>query len=268
MAIITISRGSYSRGKEVADKVAEKLGYQCISRDVLLEASNEFNVPEVKLVRAIHDAPSILDRVGYKKDRYIAFVRAAILQHFRKDNVVYCGLAGHFFAKDITHVLKVRIIADLDARVKSEVRRESIPRKEALRIIKEDDEERRKWSKHLYRIDTWDPSLYDIVIHIKKMTTEDAVDVICNTVALDTFRTTPESQQAMEDLCIAAEVKAALMDMKPDVDVVASNGIVQVHTAALLTEGEELTKDIEAIAKSVEGVKEVKVGVKPKDLVD
>lgn len=35
MAIITISRGSYSKGKEVAEKVAEKLGYECISRDVL-----------------------------------------------------------------------------------------------------------------------------------------------------------------------------------------------------------------------------------------
>ncbi|NIM21548.1 MAG: cytidylate kinase-like family protein, partial [Candidatus Latescibacteria bacterium] len=58
MSIVTISRGSYSRGKEVAEKVAEKLGYECISRDVIIEACDEFNVPEVKLVRAIHDAPS------------------------------------------------------------------------------------------------------------------------------------------------------------------------------------------------------------------
>ena len=268
MAIITISRGSYSRGKEVAEKVAERLGYECISRDVILEASKEFNVPEIKLVRAIHNAPSILDRIGYKKESYVAFIRSAILQHFRKDNVVYCGLAGHFFVKDIPHVLKVRVIADLGERVKSEVEREGISRNEALRIIKHDDEERRKWSKHLYGIDTWDPSLYDVVIHIGKMTTDDAADVICNTVALDTFKTTPESQQSMEDLCIAAEVKAALVDMQPDVDVVASKGIVQVHTAALLAEGESPAGDIEAIAGSIKGVKEVRVGVKPKDLVD
>jgi hypothetical protein len=29
MAIITISRGSYFRGKEVAEKLARKLGYAC-----------------------------------------------------------------------------------------------------------------------------------------------------------------------------------------------------------------------------------------------
>ena len=266
MSVITISRGSYSKGKEVAEKVSERLGYECIYRDVLLEASERFNIPEMKLVRAIHDAPSILDRIGYKKESYITFIRSAILQHFRKDNVVYSGLAGHFFVKDIRHVLKVRIIADLDERVRSEVEREGILRKEALHIIKQDDEERRKWSEYLYGINTRDPSLYDIVIHIRKMTTDDAADVICKTVALDTFRTTPESHRAMEDLAIAAEVKAVLMDFEPDVDVVASEGAVQIHTAALLVEGEGLIKDMEAIAKSVEGVKEVRVGVKPKDL--
>jgi hypothetical protein len=58
MTIITISKGSYSRGEEVAEKLAEELNYKCISREILLEASEQFNIPEIKLVRAIHDAPS------------------------------------------------------------------------------------------------------------------------------------------------------------------------------------------------------------------
>jgi cytidylate kinase len=266
MSIITISRGSYSKGQEVARRVSNRLGYECISREVLLETSHEFNVPEIRLERAIHDAPSILDRLGYTKERYVDLIRAAILQHFRKDNVVYCGLAGHFFVKDIAHALKVRIIANLEDRVKNEVDREGITRKEALRIIKHNDEERRKWSEHLYGINTWDPTLYDLVIHIGKMTIDDAVSVICHSVAFDTFRTTPESQQAIEDHAVSAEVKATLLDVAPDVDVVASKGRVQIHTSVLLVKGEDFVKDIEAIAKSIVGVKEVKVGVKPKDL--
>ena len=58
MAIITISRGSYYRGREVAEKLAVKLGYECISREILLEASQEFNIPEIKLVRAIQLSPT------------------------------------------------------------------------------------------------------------------------------------------------------------------------------------------------------------------
>ena len=99
-AIISISRGSYSKGKEIAEKVAQELGYECVARDVLLEASEEFNVPRIKLIRAIHDAPSILDRFSYGKEKYTTFIQAEILEHFRKDNVVYHGLAGHFFVED------------------------------------------------------------------------------------------------------------------------------------------------------------------------
>jgi cytidylate kinase len=263
MSIITISRGSYSKGREVAEKVSARLGYECISREVLLEASREFNVPEIRLARAIHDAPSILDRIGYKKDRYIAFIWAALLQHFKKGNVVYYGLAGHFFVKDIPHVLKVRVNADFDMRVRSEVEREGVSRKEALRILRHDDEERRKWSEYLYGINTSDPSLYDLVIHIGNMSTEDAASIICSTAALDTFKRTQESQQALEDIALASQVKAALMDLAPDVDVVATDGIVEIHTAALLFEAKGIIADIQAIARSIKGVKDAKVGVKP-----
>jgi cytidylate kinase len=265
MAIVTISRGSYSKGQEVAEKLARRLGYECISREVILEASREFNVSEVKLVRAIHDAPSILDRVGYGKEKYIAFIEDEILKHFRKDNVVYCGLAGHFFVDDVPHALKVRIVADLDERVRNEAEREGISRKEALRILQSDDEERRKWSTHLYGIDTRNPELYDLFIHIKKLTSDDAVHIICETLKLDRFKTSPKSQQYIEDLALAAEVKAALVNLEPDVDVVASEGKVQVHTAALLTRERDVLKDIEVVAKSIEGVKELTVGAKPKN---
>jgi hypothetical protein len=112
MSIVTISRGSYSRGKEVAEELAQKLGYRCFSRDILIKASEQFNIPEIKLIRAIHDAPSILDRFTFGKERYVAYIRSALLEQVQKDDVVYHGLAGHFFLQGIPHVLKVRITAD------------------------------------------------------------------------------------------------------------------------------------------------------------
>ncbi len=106
MSIVTIARGSYSRGKEVAERLAKKLGYECISRDILLAASEEFNIPEIKLVRMLHDCPKIFDRLFDGSERYVNFYRSALLEHARNDNIVYHGLAGHFFLKDIPHVLK------------------------------------------------------------------------------------------------------------------------------------------------------------------
>ena len=268
MAIITISRGSYSRGKEVAEKVAEKLGYECIAREVLLEASEQFNIPETKLVRAIHDAPSILERFAYGKEKYIAYIQSALLRHVRRDNIVYHGLAGQFFLTGISHVLKVRIISDWDDRVALEMERGSISQKEAERILKSDDEQRRKWSKHLYGIDTSDPSLYDIVLNIKSLTTDDALDIICHTVGLPHFQTTTESQKTLEDLLLASEVKVALLDIKPDIDVSARDGIVLVNTKADISQEEHLAHRIREIGESVPGVKEIRINAHPRQVWD
>jgi cytidylate kinase len=209
MSIITISRGSYSRGKEVAEKLAQALGYQCLSRDILLEASERYNIPEIKLIRAIHDAPSILERLTYSKESYVAYIRAALLRHVQKDNLVYHGLAGHFLLQALPHVLKVRIIADLADRVKEEMKRENISAEEARQILQKDDEERRKWSKNLYGIDTWDPSLYDLVIDIKCISVDAAVDLIKCTLQGPCFQSTPETQKLVDEMSLAAQEEAA-----------------------------------------------------------
>ena len=256
MAIITINRGSYSRGKQVAEKLAEKLGYECISRDILLEASDEFNIPEVKLIRALHDPASVLERFRHGKDRYISYIYAALLQHVRKDNIVYHGLAGQFFLRDIPHVLKVRVIADMKDRVKEEMRRENISAEEALYILNKDDEERRKWALQLYGADSWDSRLYDIVLHIGRLTVDNAVDILFDTVQKPNFQTSGESRQLVDDLALSATVKAALTKIAPKVKTAADHG--KIHISNLDNEkGSKEEAQIKAIAMQVDGVEEV-----------
>ena len=123
------------KGKEIAEGVAERLGYDCISRDLLLETSRHFNIPEIKLVRALHDAPSVLERFTYGKEKYLAFLQCTFLEHAQKDNLVHHGLAGHFMLKGVDHVLKVRILADIEDRVRLEMDRENISKEEALKAL-------------------------------------------------------------------------------------------------------------------------------------
>ena len=263
MAIITISRGSYTMGRAIAQKVAEKLGYEWVQRDVLLEASEEFHIPEVRLIRALHDAPSVLDRFTNGKQRYIAFIETAFLQHVQKDKVVYTGLAGHFFLPGVEHALKVRIIADIEMRVREEMRREDIGEAEARRILKKDDEERRKWSLALYGIDTHDPSLYDLVINIDHMSVDCAVEIICFAAKSPCFETTEDSQQAVKDLVLAAEVKSALINEWPHVKVAAKKGRVYIHVEAPLERELAIQKSLAELASTVAGVEDVRVNVHP-----
>ncbi|HKN18289.1 MAG TPA: cytidylate kinase-like family protein [Dissulfurispiraceae bacterium] len=263
MAIITISRGSYTRGKEIAEKVAKKLGYECVAREALLEASREFNVPEMKLVRALHDAPSILDRFYYGKESFMAFYRLAFLKHLKKNNIVYHGLAGHFMLKGVSHVLKVRIIADMEERVKLEMEREKISEKQAYRLLKNDDEERVKWSQYVHGIDTNDPSLYDLVIRIKEMTADDAVDIICHAVKFNHFATSPESTQAFDNLLLAADVKVSIIEIAPAAEVFAHDGVVSIKTSSSEFDQKEVVAAVKEAAQKIKDVKKVEVYVMP-----
>ena len=263
MSIITISRGSFSKGREVAQRVAERLGYEAVSREVVIEASAEFNVPEIKLAHAIHDAPSVFERFTYGRQRYLAYLAAAILEHFQKDNLVYHGLAGHFFVKNIAHVLKVRIIADFEDRIQTEMNRQGITRSAAIELLKKDDIERREWSRRIYGVDTGDPGLYDLVIHVRKLTVDDAADIICRTVEREQFRTSPASQRALDDLALAARVRAAIVGNYPNCTVSADGGAVLVHISAASTLEQQIVEDITCTAKEQPGVKTVRVHIVP-----
>ncbi|MBW1780033.1 MAG: cytidylate kinase-like family protein [Deltaproteobacteria bacterium] len=259
MAIITISRGSYSKGKDVAEKVAAQLEYGCVSREVILETSDRYHIPELKMIKAIHDAPSILERLGHSRRVFMAYYQSALTRRVRKDDIVYHGLAGHLLLSGVPHVLKVRIIADLADRVHDEMRREGIGEQEARSLILRDDQERRKWTQSLYGADPWDSSLYDLVIHIHKFSVADAVAFICQAAGLDPFRTTRESQQKMDDLDLASQVKAALVDPYQDIGVTSEYGNVLIYTKGEDRITRKLEERARTLSQEISGIHHIEV---------
>lgn len=263
MAIITISRGSYSRGKEVAERVAQKLGYECVARKVLLEASEEFNIPEFKLVRELHDAPSLFQRFSRTQKDYLSFIRTAFLEHVQKDNVVYHGLAGRVFLSGVAHVLKVRIIADLEDRIREERTREQLSYEKAQDLLLKDDEERRKWSQSLYGTDNRDPANFDLCVHIRKLSVEDASEIIAETAQLPAFQTTPESQLALDNLLLASRVENRLLKGYDLISICAQQSEVTVELRAPLEHEVRICDEIREKLRDVDGLDETFIRFTP-----
>lgn len=263
MGIITISRGSYSKGKEIAEKLADKLGYKCISREILLRASKDFNVPEVKLIQAIQDAPSFLDRLKNGKKKYIAFIRKAFLENIQNDNVIYHGLAGQFFTQGLPNILKVRITADVNFRINLVMKRENVSEEKARQMLIKIDEERTKWSMFLYGIDTKSPELYDIILHIDTISVDDAVDILYSYAQRSCFQTTDESKKKLKDMLIAAKAYSVIVKKFPDAIVKCKDGKVLISVESSLSVEKVLAKKFSKQLKDIEGVKEVKTFVIP-----
>lgn len=255
MPIITISRGSYFHGKSIAEKLAAKLNYSCLSRDEIIDNLDEFHLPEIKLMRGINDAFSVLDRFPHGKQRFITAIRSAILEKFLAGNVVYHGLVGHHFVREISHVLKVRIIADTERRVESEMEREKISEEKARYVLKKDDEERRKWAMFLYGIDLAGPEAYNLVIRIGHLSEDDAVNIIVSAAGLTSFQETDESKAALADAALRALVIRKLFDF-PHAGVAAKNGQLRVTLKVPEEQQSIIQGRVSQILDSISGIKE------------
>ncbi len=268
MSIIAISRGTFSGGEAVAKRVAERLGYQCLGRETNLEvAATRYGVPAEELADAMDKRPSFFDRMLGERATYLTFVRAALCEQAREDNLVYHGYLGHLLLPGISHVIAVRVIADMEFRVKAVRQQRDLGDKEALAYIEKVDRERREWTRFLFGVDWDEPHLYDVVLNLSRMT----LDTTCETVALlteqDEFRPTTASRRAMQNLTLHSRILAALAkDFRTrgvDLKVTADDGVVTITGT---TQWPEVEKAVSEVVRRVEGVKEVKcelTGVTP-----
>lgn len=266
MSIITISRGAYRGGKEVAEALAKKLNYECVSREIILKTSQEFDIPEIKLMRALHDPVSILDRINNGKERYVSYFQSALLNFLKKDNVLYHGLAGHFFLQGISRVLKIRIVSNIEARVKEEMKHENISGEQARSILKKDDEVRRKWGLQLYGEDTSDPKHYDIVINLTHLSVEDAVRTLYDISQKPAFQATEESKKHLAEAALIANIKTKIFEYAPKATITIEGGVVQLHNIDESTSRKpSLKSKVEELIGKIEEVNEIEFVSAPID---
>jgi cytidylate kinase len=259
MAIVTISRGTFSGGLMLAESVAERLHYRCVGREEIINtAAKTYGVSEEKLFNAILKGPSAFQRFTYEREQYLAYFQAVLCQHAKADNIVYHGNAGHFLLKGVSHVLRVRIVAPLELRIKFVMDRQQLSRDDAEKYIEKVDKQRIKWTKFLYGVDWSSPELYDIVFNLETENISFITSMIEHAVEQEAFHTKPESQKAMEDLVLSSSVRAAIAanpDVRDaDITVHADAGAVSVFGKV---KSQDVVDEIERLAKEVPGVKKV-----------
>jgi cytidylate kinase len=260
MAIIAISRGTFSGGEALATRVAERLGYRCLSRETLLdEAATAYGVPAAALVGAMEKRPAFWQRVLGERTAHLACVRATLGGHAQADNLVYHGLAGHLLLPGIPHILRVRVIADLDYRIKAASAQHQRGYAEARAYLDQVDTERRQWIRFLFDVEWDDPALYDAVLNLSRMRLGTACETVARLAAAEAFQPTPESRRALENLTLASRVTAQLASASRTrglgLEVVADGGIVTISGE---TRFPGVNDALQAVARQVQGVTEVR----------
>src|SRR5215468_8093143 len=126
MAIITIYQGASGSGEELAEAVAETLGYGCVSREVLIQASLRYGIPEARLNELAEKELHWWNRFLQNLEPYRLALQAAFCELAENDGIVYHGHLGHELLPDVKHVIKVLLTAPIEMRVRQVQMREKL----------------------------------------------------------------------------------------------------------------------------------------------
>ena len=267
MAIVTISHQLGSGGGRIAEIVTTRLGYECVSSEILAKAAHEYGLTEERLAELGEVKPSLLDRLEAETQTYIAVLENAVLEVALPDDIIVLGRGAQWLLRGIPHVIRVRIVAAFDERVRRLTdslvadtgRRHGLTAAHdaIVELVRRDDADKRGRMKYLYDRDIDDPELYDVIINA----TRDEIDLMADTVVVlardSRFTTTDESRRCLLNRAVASRVRVALMMDERTRD--ATHSAIEAEAASVRIASSAPRASVAAVAHSVSGVENVRV---------
>jgi cytidylate kinase len=175
LGIITISREFGSGGETIARMVADKTGFLLVNKDTVEAGLSEFGVnkPAPSLEKIIRDEE--VEEAGRK---YIEAMHDYIYDLAIRENLVILGRGGSILFRDYPPALHVKVIAQFTHRVKRVMKLYDINSKTAVKLIKEQDNDKRLYYRQVFETNWANLRSYNLVVNTEKMDLEDASDII------------------------------------------------------------------------------------------
>jgi cytidylate kinase len=266
MAIITVSRGTMSGGQALAECVASALGVPCVGRELVVEAAAALGVSGDVLREKMEKSPSLWARMTRQRTTYVAAVRAALAEHATTGNLVYHGFAGQLLLRGLPGVVRVRVIAPMEQRLRTVMDRQQMTRQAAERYVEAVDADRERWVRLVYGEDIRDPGLYDVVLNLDVISLEGACACVVGLAQRPEFGITPAVLARLDDFAVGCRVEVALLAAPAtralDLRVSVLGGVVtvrgEVPDAAMVTDlSKRWEDDVRPVVEAVRGVKGV-----------
>ncbi|MFZ1685301.1 MAG: cytidylate kinase-like family protein [Candidatus Zixiibacteriota bacterium] len=185
LPIVTISRQTGSRGSYFGSRLAQKLGYQRLHRDVVEAITRESGYFKRVVESLDEHVRSSLDVMvegffsGHAVDNadYIRNLSKVVLSMSELGGVILMGRGGNFIL-GMNRGFHIRFVAPVQSRIENLVKYSQFIERHAAERIKESDQERKEFIKKLFNADIDDPTRYDMVINSERMDVEDLLEVV------------------------------------------------------------------------------------------
>ncbi len=267
MSVVSIFNGVFCAGHEVARTVAAELGCPLVDdQELIAQVSARFQLPAGKIAKIMFDKPSVFNQFSHERERVLSLLKMGMAKLLEQDTLVFLGFGAHLIPRDISHVLKVCMIADQKSRLARAAALEKLSEKDALARIHREDQAALRWVEAVAGGEPWSSESYDMLLPMDKLSPTEAVALIVEQVRKVALMPTADSRQAVDNFALAAAVESALATQghhPRDLLIAANRGGVEIKVNKKVMMLSRLEDELKRQAGQVPGVAAVKVEAGP-----
>ena len=199
--LITISREYGAGGSELAALLGERLGWRVLDHELIHELATRLHLDEADVAALSEHPPSFLDRLASSAvvtapesawhaapwstdaDRLAAATRDVLLEEARRPPLIVVGHGGNCLFRDRDDVLRVRVAAPADVRIRRIIERSGIAPQQAAADVRHRDADRQHYLQRYYHTSVSDACAYDLQLNTGTIPLASAAELVLALVA-------------------------------------------------------------------------------------
>ncbi|MBI2713172.1 MAG: cytidylate kinase family protein [Rhizobiales bacterium] len=266
MPVIAMTREMGSGGREVAQRVADKMGLTLILHEMVEhDLAEHLHVRDSAVHHLLEGGAKLREHWQIGSKRLARYMGEEILDLANRGNVLIRGWGACIVLRDVSHVVRVRVCTPMEVRERVVMERYALKdRSAARRDIERNDATHKRILQIAYGVDWEDPLLYDMVLNTDRNSIETCVKLVCDLVESPEFQETEASRAILNDKTLEAHIRIKLRERftvgtgVSGVEATVNDGRVVLSGTAIHT---TLVADAGRIAGAIAGVKEVQNGI-------
>ena len=260
MPLIAMTREMGSLGKDVAAGIAARSGKRVVYHEIIEPIANKMRLRKSHVERFLDGKSGMWERLTTDKTSLSIFTADETFRFLRDGSTgVIRGWGAVHLLRDIPHVIRVRVCAPMETRVKRMMERLATDdRANVENEIQISEEAHTAITKRHFGVNWRDPELYDVVLSTERLSVDECVDEVEGLMKKRCFQETPESMRMVENLSLEWSLRSALRRDErtsgADFTVQVNDGIAKL-TGVVGAQAE--ANAAAEVARAVEGIKGV-----------
>jgi cytidylate kinase len=252
MAILTISSEYGTGALEIGHAIQHLLGYQYVPLRTFFDEATQSRPWQHMRDKYADASPRFWE--GSDVLGFLALIQSKMLDHAAKDNVIIMARGGSYLLRGIPHALMIRIVAPLEYRIATIMKKEKVNHETARLLVKQADREIDCTVQQAYGRDWDDPDAYEIKFDTSRQDRDEIVEIVKNLLKAKDKLKTPQALDLLERRRVAAKIKAKVLthpeviqpslEMDTRGDRILIRGVVRTRAAR---------KEIENEAREIAG---------------